>query len=160
MIKVRRSTRGDFDELIAGMRQRDAEEVFASAGNLCAHEMQQRAGDSLTALDGDNRVIAIFGCSALRGSDTVGVPWLLGTNLLDRHVMSMCKQARKYIKAWLGDYEVLTNATSISNTVVIDWLKWLGFTFSYQFPGAVDPSVTFIQFSKRRTCATPQLLLQ
>lgn len=160
MIKIRRSTRGDFDELIAGMRQRDAEEVFASAGTLSAHEMYQRAGSSLTALDDTNRVVAIFGCEPLRGHDTVGVPWLLGTNLLDRHVLSMCRTARQYVDKWLDTYPILTNATSTTNTVVIDWLKWLGFHFAYTFPGAYDSDITFIQFSKRRTCATPQLLLQ
>ena len=155
MITIRESTRGDFDELVAGMRQKDELEVLLTGMSCSSRALYARAGNSLTALDDTNRVICIFGCTPLSGADGYAAPWMLGTHRLDKHLFKMCKLARRYVEEWLEQYPVLTNATLSTNDTVIAWLKWLGFTFSYTFPAPADQSQTFIQFTMRRSCVTP-----
>lgn len=156
-IRVVPATAGHVDELHAGMRETDYEEVCAVAGHLTAHELRQRLAGALAALDEQGRVICLFGCRALPFRDDVGVPWMLGTDRLESYLVSMCREARRYVEEWQAQYALLTNATLEDNHVVIRWLKWLGFTFGYTFPAAARPDLTFIQFSRKRkpSCATP-----
>lgn len=159
-IRIVPATAGHVDELHAGMREQDLREVYAVSGHLSAHEMRQHLlqNESYAALDASGRLICIFGCGPAPARDSVGVPWMLGTDRLDRHIFSMCRQARAFIDKWHAQYEVLTNATDVENRKVILWLRWLGFKMLYTFPAPRDPEVTFITFSKERPCATPSAL--
>lgn len=155
MITIRKATERDVHALVARMRDQDAAEVYAVSGPFTAHDLWQKMNDAHVALDDKGHVICLFGCSPIAGHDDHAAPWMLGTNRLDRHILSMCRQARHYVDMWLEQYPVLTNATLVHNTVVIAWLKWLGFQFTDTFTGPFDPDSTFIQFYKVRPCANP-----
>lgn len=146
----------DVAELVAGMREKDYEEVFAVRGPFTAHSLwQQVEGTSDTAVDAAGRVICLFGCTPVVGMEGVAAPWMLATHRLPKHFTTLCKHARRLVDEWSERYSLLTNATLIDNYTTIAWLKWLGFSFSHSFAGPYDGTKTFIQFSlKRRSCAS------
>ena len=71
---------------------------------------------------------AVFGCAELGTLLTpIGVPWMLGTELVPRHRRVLQRWARRYIETMLQDYPRLFNAVHARNTVAMRWLKHMGF---------------------------------
>jgi hypothetical protein len=157
MITIRATTQADVQQLCASIRPKDEIEVIAVKGQCSPHLLwQSMRGDSRVALDEKGHVICIFGCTPIERMEGAAAPWMLGTVRLEKHLYSMCKHARKYVREWHAQYPLLTNATLIDNDVVITWLRWLGFKFTHAFE--TDSGVQFIQFSKIKApvCVNPQ----
>jgi hypothetical protein len=157
MITIRDATQADVQQLCARIRPTDRQEVIAVKGECNPYLLWQSfRGVAKVALTESGHVICIFGCTPIEGMEGAASPWMLGTDRLDQHLFSMCKHARKYVRAWHAQYPLLTNATLIDNDVVIEWLSWLGFKFTHAFE--TDSGAQFIQFSKTKAtvCVNPQ----
>lgn len=137
-------------ELLDNLRPDDRAEVEAARGTVTPMQLWadvKVAQHCITALDSHNRVVCVYGLSRHPAQAEVGVVWLLGTALLDKHMFQLCKEARTVLASWHKKFPILTNFTDKRNTRVLRWLRWLGFTFG----STIDVrGHTFIQFTSNR----------
>jgi hypothetical protein len=130
-VETRAPTPADLEHLAAHLRAQDRAELDAAgwADHLQALEQSvERSRWSQVALI-DGEIACVFGCAEY-GSllAPVGVPWLLGTDVLPRYRRVLQRWARRYIEAMLQEYPRLFNAVHADNTVAVHWLRRLGFT--------------------------------
>jgi hypothetical protein len=122
---------GDTEALLADLRPADAEECDALLGPgkqvqaLTASIDQSVACWVLTVNGG---VAAIFGVGMASLLDEHGLPWMLGTSLIDRFPGAFIRQCRPYIARMLAVCPSLVNVVDARNTRSIAWLKRMGFT--------------------------------
>lgn len=122
------------------MRVADAAEVWAS-GRLSPLEALERSL-ALSPLAWTGRVdgepACLFGAASasLLGGD--GVPWLLGSDLIEQYQSAFLRRNRGYIRQMQAVFPVLRNMVDARNEVSIRWLRWLGFT--------IEPAVPFGPF--------------
>jgi len=126
---VRPTVAGDCTELAVTMRVEDREEIWHSsevspivALNYCL---------SLSALcftvEWEGKVVAMFGVS--RKDELVGVPWMVASEDLKKIRKSFLKESKAYLEQMFQGYEILSNTAWSKNTIHIQWLRWLGFSF-------------------------------
>lgn len=137
----------DCHTLVSNLRAHDRAEMEASRGGITAEDMIDSAwrskGSAMSAHCKDG-LVCIYGV-APSSEPGVGIPWLLGTDLLDHHMKSLCKRARAELAYWHRTYPTLTNYTDRRNIRILVWLRWLGFKLVRTVP--VGPNSTpFIQF--------------
>lgn len=124
-------TWGDIKDLAAGLREQDRAELDACgfSDHLEAIETSVRASAWSFAVRVDGGLAAIMGVSA-HGTlmAPVGVPWMLGTDLVPKHRRTLATLAPEYIRRMLRDFPVLTNIVHARNTVSVHWLRRVGFT--------------------------------
>ena len=138
------------NELVNNLRPADRAEVEAARGNISALQMWfdiKDAVTSVTALDDRKRVVCVYGVSRHPVQREVGVVWLLGTELLDKHMFQLCKEASAVVASWHKLFPILTNFTDLRNKRVLRWLQWLGFSFG---PVVDMRGHQFIQFTSNR----------
>jgi hypothetical protein len=131
-VEIRPVEPGDIEYLAENLRAQDRAEARA-----CGLDVEQGLRDSIaqarfarTALI-NGRLAAIGGCGVLAGSTVlapIGVPWLVGTDVLTRHPCVLQREARRYIAAMLEAYPHLMNVVHADNRTAVRWLRRLGFT--------------------------------
>jgi len=122
------------DAVAANMRSEDVREVFELGGFSPFEALESslsHPGISYTAMF-DDEPAAIFGVVHPSLMAAVGIPWLLGTPLLEKHWRAFAKASRLVIDALKGDYPVMTNIAHAENRLSMRWLRWLGATFDIQ----------------------------
>lgn len=87
----------------------------------------------LTALV-DGSVVCIFGVVPVSILGGRGSPWLIGTDLLERHALIFLRQSRACIAQWSQEYALLSNYVDARNTAAMRYLRWLGFTLAPAAP--------------------------
>jgi hypothetical protein len=75
----------------------------------------------------DGRVVCMFGVAPVNLLGDTGVPWLLGSDDIERHAVTFLRGSKRYIAEMSRDYRLLTNYVDARNTLSIRWLKWLRF---------------------------------
>lgn len=128
------------EAVLAGLRQADRDEVLASAGDVerTVLESPKHSNWTLTFLV-NGEIACVMGLAPLDGLlGTRGVPWLLGTDVLDRHPGALMKTCPRYIAGMLGSYPHLLNFVDARNTRSIRWLKRLGFKIYPAVPYGVS----------------------
>lgn len=73
---------------------------------------------------------ALFGCAAHRDHPEVGVPWLIGTSMVDRQRRFLTQYIPALVDEWRAMFPALCNFVHTDNTKSIRWLQWLGFTIA------------------------------
>jgi hypothetical protein len=157
MIEFQPATAFDCGVLFSNLRAHDRAEMEAAHPDLTAMDLWDacKAPHEATAAFHDGELICIFGVSAHPVYADIGIPWLLGTPLLDGFMLHVCKLGRKYVAEWLQRYTVLTNLTDKRNRRIILWLRWLGFKFAPEEVPMGPNAIPFIQFFKVQPCVTP-----
>lgn len=150
-VVIRDVAPGDADTLIRDMRECDRLEVKASAGGLWEHVLRVGLRTSLYSktITGDGELAAIFGVAPASLVDGVGRPWLLATDVFDRHPRAVIRHCRRYIDPMLDTFPHLVNYVDARNTKTIAWLAWLGFTMHDPEPHG-PYGMPFLKFEKRR----------
>ena len=117
------------EELAANMCQRDIDECWAASHNTPFEALTQSLAASPNAMMGfyKGRVVCMYGVAEMSILSNVGVPWLLGTDEIEKHSKYFLRQNRHYMKEIKRKYSLLINFVDARNTVAIRWLKWLGF---------------------------------
>ena len=147
-VEFRTPAAGDIVGLASTMRAQDVAEVRA-AGREDLHEavaQSVRVSAWCHAVHVDGELACIFGV-APRGTllNPVGVPWLLGTDLIPKHRRIFARLSRPYIAQMLAAYPHLTNAVHAKNTVAVRWLKAVGFALqpAHAHPATGEPFHVF-----------------
>ena len=133
-------TRAGLAHVAAGMRPADRAEVWA-AGHRTPHEALERAVGLSTVIrmghaDGEPGAIWGVGPASLLGE--TGVPWLLGTGLIERHAKLFLRGCPGALDDLQRDFVVLRNLVDARNRLSIRWLRWLGFTIEPAVPHGPD----------------------
>lgn len=128
-VEVNAVTEQDIDDLLANMREADVREVKAStklpAGK--ALRISVRLAEEVYACRVNGELAAIYGVGKKTILSTDGVPWLLGTHVMEQYpVLTACK-SRRTVRLWRLRYPYMRNFVHVENTLAITWLKWLGF---------------------------------
>lgn len=138
MVKISPATIEDVIDLQNRLRKQDKEEVKAliSVDDKKALEMCFCESDEVYSAKQDNQVVCMFGIS--KNSTGNGVPWLLGSDLVNDIPITFIRESRKYVKEFLNKYGYLENYVDIRNGLSIQWLKWLGFKLEEPKPHGIE----------------------
>jgi hypothetical protein len=114
------------------MRQADRDEVFAASGRSPARALAFSLRKSTAAWTGmvDGRPEVMFGVGDINVLASVGAPWLLGTDAVERNRVAFLRISVEWRAQLLRRYSTLRNVVDERNHVSIRWLRWLGFTLS------------------------------
>lgn len=130
MASFRKSVFSDVKYLADNLRDADEKELKASSGlePLEALSLSFKISHECnTIVTDDGTVVGIFGLARI--NDTMGCPWLMGTDLIKDIRSEFLRGSKDWIIEKNKEYQVLTNFVHAENTTAIRWLKYLGFSF-------------------------------
>ena len=141
-VRLYRPTADDLDELAAGLRPADRLELERETGSTEYRKIVQacvdQSPDSYAVIDAFGRVVALFGCAPVGALvSSIGAPWCLGTDQLDRQSRALMRISRRYIQNWRRTYPSLINFVDAENDLSIKFLAALGFHFDDPAPHGV-----------------------
>lgn len=148
-IIIRKGTPADAESLTPRLRAADALEAHL-AGATLAGSMALAA--EVWAAEEDGKVIALAGLALIEGTD-IGLPWMVGSDELSKHPVSLVREGLAFVARWERRCSVLTNFVHAENTASIEWLQRLGFTMGQRFPQFGPHKAPFIHFSRNSVCA-------
>lgn len=76
----------------------------------------------------DDVPVCIFGVTTVSAVASVGRPWMIGTDLLDKYSKVFLRRCAPVVDEMLEAYNRLENYVDVRNVRAIAWLRWLGFT--------------------------------
>ncbi len=117
-------------------RRADREEVWASHGVGAREALALSLMASREAWTGlvNGEPACMFGVTPYPAEKGVGVPWMIGTDLVERHAAAFLRRNRSYVRHMLGVFPKLRNHVDARNEMSIRWLRWLGFTIHAAAP--------------------------
>lgn len=128
-VLVRDVLASDVEQLIANLRKEDKAEILAYSDDIAGtitHALQHSAWARAAEVDGE--LACLFGVGPVSMLSESGVPWMLGTDVMNRNKRSVITFGKQYIQAMLNEYPHLWNMVHAENKRSIKWLKRLGFT--------------------------------
>ena len=112
------------------MRRADRDEVWKASGmtpvEALSYSLRKSSAAWTVFIDG--RAEAIFGVGAISILAGVGAPWLLGTDVIERHAAGFLRGSIEWRDQLLRHYPILRNLVDVDNRVSLRWLRWLGFS--------------------------------
>lgn len=139
-VEVRACQEGDAEALLANLRPADLAEGEALAG---AGQVPEMVAESLRAsvlswtavAAGD--VVCMFGVAPVTLMGDHGMPWMLGTPLVEQHRRALTRQGPAYIAHMLAAFPHLVNVVDARNVRSIAWLRRVGFQIHDARPAGV-----------------------
>lgn len=135
--------------LVANIREIDRKEVhyafMLDPGRALAMSVASSVGCWSATVDGE--VASVFGVARKSQLSRDGVPWLLGTPVMDTAPASVARHSLVYFDRMSRAFPVLENRVWAENHLAIRWLKWLGFDMEEPKPFGVFGQ-PYIRFSK------------
>ncbi|MEP3275330.1 MAG: hypothetical protein ABJN26_16085 [Stappiaceae bacterium] len=140
IITVRKSVVGDIDPIAQNMRAADRAEVWAASRRTPRRALEFSLRNSSVAFTGlaDGTPFVMFGVGEQSRLLGVGVPWLLGTEQIEKHAVHFLRQSHLWSAVLQQNFRVLKNHVDNRNTLSIRWLKWLGFELAEPRPHGPD----------------------
>lgn len=123
------ATQDHVAQMLPNVRQADRDEVMASSGQRVEEILGRCVRRAEMAWSGmvDDEVACIFGVEGASLLSETGYPWMIGTDLIERHAKPFLRRNRKMVGVMLERYPYLINYVDARNTKAIEWLRWLGF---------------------------------
>lgn len=136
-VEARAPREGDAEALAAAMRPQDKAEIEAIRGP--GQELVAvRRGIEMSVLAWTftigGELACICGVVPVSLMSDRGVPWLLGTTVMDRHPGALTRAAPPYIARMLAAFPHLMNGVDARNASAIRWLRRAGFTLHPAVP--------------------------
>jgi hypothetical protein len=147
MITHRPTRVGDVDYLATRLRPEDEAEVRAASGlepHAALLTSLKHTVDCRVGVDENDVPMCIGG--VVPWDEGRGVIWLLCTPEIMRHRVAFLRDSRAWVAKLQTEFPILTNAVDERNTVHIEWLKWLGFTFIRRIPDYGSERRPFLEF--------------
>lgn len=132
------------------LRDADRQEVEAFTGRspLAALSMSFRRSMWCWTVMIDGKPEAMLGLGAVNILGSVGSPWLVGSDAITADRVLFARRSIEWRDAWLSKFSTLRNFIDCRNRASIEWLRWLGATFS---PPVVIGGKNFMIFEMRAT---------
>lgn len=128
------------------LRQADRDEIWAARHVLPAQAISEGVrGGQAWAAHIDDEPAAIFGVRPLSLLSGVGVPWMLGTPVIERCPMAFLRPCQDYVEQMQSGYRYLINWVDERNAMAHRWLEWLGFSLGEAMPFGIEQRL-FRQF--------------
>ncbi len=135
MITRHCATYDDVHELAPRLRAEDRAEVLALGFAPVDGLLQSIAGaHEAWTYRADRQIICMAGIAPLSLIGRVGVPWLLGSELVLQHRRTFMMETRRMVAHWLTRFDVLRNIVDARYEAAIRWLRWLDFKIGEPFP--------------------------
>jgi hypothetical protein len=151
-LTLRTPTQADADYLAKHLRQADVDELavtgYPSAAQAVQWAYERTLPELQTVVEWDGEMLIMTGCAADTLLSNVGVPWLLGTEAMMKHMKAITIGAHQAIAIFLTHWPILRNVVDARNTATIRWVQSLGFDLT-PVPEWV-PGFPVYQFEKRR----------
>lgn len=124
------------EAIVADARHADVDELFAATGITPELAMWKGLACSTHAWTGffDDRPVCMFGVAPRSVLSGRGYPWLIGTNLMERHALVFLRECRPNLEQMKSAYNLLENYVDARNVKAVRWLRWLGFDISPAAP--------------------------
>jgi len=121
--------------IMAHIREADRVELEDATGVLSSMVIARGIGASDAIMSYiDDKPIAVYGVVPVSAVESVGVPWMVGTNYIADYKVKFGRHSQDVVAAWKNDYNYLFNYVDDRNTTAKDWLGWLGFTLDDPAP--------------------------
>lgn len=122
------------------MREADRAEVWATGHRAPIQALERAAKMSSRVWVGtaDGLPGAAWGVAPANLLGDTGVPWLLGTGLIERHAVAFLRGCDDALREMQQGFTVLRNLVDARNYASIRWLRWLGFTIEAPIPHGPD----------------------
>lgn len=132
------ATAAHIEEMLPRVRAADVQE-FDALGWSPRRVLETGLKTSTFSCAGlvNGRVITIFGVAPGSMIGGNGIPWLVGTDDLQRYQRTFLRRCRNVVNAMLTVYPYLENYVDERNRVAKAWLHWLGFTLEEARPYGV-----------------------
>lgn len=130
------------------VRTADRDEFWALSMMTPEEVLHQSFGLSHLAWTGliDGVPVCMYGVVRASLLGNVGRPWMVGTDLLDKHQVVFLRRCRASLETMKMCFGKLENYIDARNVKAIQWLRWLGFSFSE--PEPLGPlNMPFIRFT-------------
>lgn len=138
--------------IIANLRPADRDEVHAMTTQEPAEAIRAATAASTRAwlaLDRTGLPMGVLGVAS-SGLPTVGMPWMVGTDGMEREWVAVAKLTPGIIEQMHDEFPVLTNHVDLRNGLSQDWLLWAGFKFIDVDLSFGPEGRPFIQFLRTR----------
>jgi len=134
--QIVRATPEHIAEIIPHVRQADIQEFIAVTGHTPEQVLNIGLAVSTAAWAGliNGQVVTVFGVAPASMLGGHGIPWLVGTDALEKYQRTFLRRCRPVVKAMLSIYPQLENYVDKRNHVAKAWLHWLGFTLEEAAP--------------------------
>lgn len=130
------ATAAHIEKILPRVRQADIMEFEAFNGWDARRVLETGLVTSTFACAGtiNGRVITIFGVAPGSMIGGTGIPWLVGTDDLEKYQRTFLRRCRKVVNAMQTVYPYLENYVDERNIVAKTWLRWLGFELENASP--------------------------
>lgn len=146
-VDIVRATREHAHFLAPMMRYADVLEVQASAGftplEAITHALEFSEFSFAVFFDG--QLAAVFGVGLpVDAKDTIlcppatGIPWLLTSEVVDRHHREFCRVSKQAVAMLSERYETLVQWVDLRHTRALRWAAWVGFSVGQPVPFGVE----------------------
>jgi hypothetical protein len=137
---VRASSWYDVVFLRTRLRVSDQLEIAAASGLDPARALERSFEMSSQVWTGwaNGAPFVMFGVATASLLSPVGVPWLLGTDDVEREGHAVAKRSRQYVGEMQGSYTLLENYTDNRHASAHRWLRWCGFQMEEPAPWGVQ----------------------
>jgi hypothetical protein len=128
-VTIKDVEKGDIELLAQNMRQADRDEVIAATSRPLINVLRMSVDMSSVVKSGfiNDELACIWGVCPYSALSSKGVPWMLGTPLLEQYPMLFLRRSKPQLKIFTERYDYLENHVDARNFVAVHWLKWLGF---------------------------------
>jgi len=134
-IEIVKATLAHVPGLAANMRPADVAEVHACGKTPeAALANGVRHSDFAWYCAVDGAPACMGGVATVSMLTGVGVPWMLGTPVLERNPKQLVVKTGRSIRMMAANYAVLRNYVDARNGVSIHWLQWMGFEIGDVMP--------------------------
>ncbi|EAW2320551.1 hypothetical protein E5C59_19605 [Salmonella enterica subsp. enterica] len=97
----------------------------------------------------NGEVVTVFGVAPASMIGGSGIPWLVGTDALEKYQRTFLRRCGKVVNAMLTVYPYLENYVDARNHTARIWLHWLGFTIDEPQPYGIN-NLPFHRFHMER----------
>lgn len=132
------ATEADAHELAPLLRAEDRDEVLALGAEPAAALLDsvRNAREALTARTLDGRIICMAGVNPATLIGRVGIPWLMGSDLVPAYRRAFMVETRRMVGRWQETFPILRNVVDARYDEAIRWLRWLRFEIGEPVPFA------------------------
>ena len=158
MGQMRPATEADLLPILSDLRDADRAEIKAFTGCpaefICpsVFQVSDRVW-TLVARNGD--LVGMVGTHSVVGAPDFGCVWMFASNKITKHRMEFLRASKGALSEIHKLYPALTNYVDARNTLHINWLRWLGFTFLRRIEKYGAESLPFYEFVRLAPCAPP-----
>lgn len=138
------------EQMAPNMRKADVDEIWASNRDTPLEALVRgvKASSKCWSVIYDDQVALMGGVAPGTILDRTGIPWALGTPLVEEFQFTFLRHSKEYVIEAASGYDTLVNYVDQRNTISIRWLKWLGFSIEQASPMGVF-QIPFHRFEMR-----------